>query len=312
MKSTKRSPIQWLGVTLKGMAMGAADVVPGVSGGTIAFITGIYEELISSLDALSLSSLKVLRKEGVKAFWKKVNGNFFVALLLGVGISVFSLAKLVTHLLVNYPVLIWSFFFGLIIASFIIVFKTVKEYNFKTLFALVIGTVIAGLISVMETTGEASSNWFLVLSGAIAICAMILPGISGAFILVLLGSYNQIISGIKEFDVTVIGLFGIGCVLGLLSFSKLLKYMFTHFKAVVLALLSGFLLGSLLKVWPWKNKVGDVPIIVHSDGREDFMMTNVLPTAFEGEAQLLYSVLIGLGGLVFVLILERFSPKNEK
>lgn len=312
MKSTKRSPIQWLGVTLKGIAMGAADVVPGVSGGTIAFITGIYEELISSLDALSLSSLKVLRKEGVKAFWKKVNGNFFVALLFGVGISVFSLAKLVTHLLMNYPVLIWSFFFGLIIASFIIVFKTVKEYNFKTLFALVIGTVIAGAISVMETTGEASSNWFLVLSGAIAICAMILPGISGAFILVLLGSYNQIISGIKEFDVTVIGLFGVGCVLGLLSFSKLLKYMFMHFKAVVLALLSGFLLGSLLKVWPWKNKVGDVPIIVHSDGREDFMMTNVLPTAFEGEAQLLYSILIGVGGLVFVLILERFSPKDEQ
>ena len=311
MKSIKKTPLQWFGITLKGMAMGAADVVPGVSGGTIAFITGIYEELISSLDAINWSAVKTLKKDGIKAFWQQINGNFFVALFLGVAISVFSLAKLVTFLLVTYPVLIWSFFFGLIIASFIVVVKTVNEWNVKTVIALLLGTFVAGIISVLETTGDGDALWYVFLSGAIAVCAMILPGISGAFILVLLGSYDRIINGIKDVDILVVGIFGLGCIVGLLSFSKLLKYMFTHFKTIVLALLSGFLLGSLLKVWPWKNKIGDQPIVVHSDGREDYMMTNVLSQAFEGEAQLFYGILMGVVGLVLVLLLERFSPKGS-
>ena len=311
METKKKSLLQWFGITLRGMAMGAADVVPGVSGGTIAFITGIYEELISSLDAINFAAIKTLKRDGVKAFWQQVNGNFFVALFLGVAISVFSLAKLVTFLLVSYPVLLWSFFFGLVLASFIVVLKTVKEWNVKTIVALLVGAVIAGWISLMESTADGEALWYILLSGAIAVCAMILPGISGAFILVLLGSYNRIINGIKDLDFVVIALFGIGCVIGLLSFSKVLKYMFTHYKALVLALLSGFLLGSLLKIWPWKNRVGDTPIVVHSDGREDYMMTNVLPHAFEGNPQLSYTIIMAVVGLLLVLVLERFSPKGN-
>lgn len=307
-----RSIIQYLGITLRGIAMGAADVIPGVSGGTIAFITGIYEELIESLSNINFKALKTLKNDGIKAFWKHVNGNFFVALFLGIAISVFSLAKLVTFLLENHPVLLWSFFFGLVLASGLLIMKTIREWNVANVFAILLGTAIAGFISSIEVTASGGDSWYILLSGAIAICAMILPGISGAFILVLLGSYDIIINGIKDINLTTIGLFAVGCIIGLLSFSRLLKYLFSHFKNFVLALLSGFLFGSLWKIWPWKNETGNAPIVVHSDGKEDWMMTNVLPQNYIGDDQLFTAIIMSVLGLVVVILMGFVGPKELK
>ncbi|MCT4560814.1 MAG: DUF368 domain-containing protein [Crocinitomicaceae bacterium] len=307
MSSTKNRLL----LSLKGMAMGAADVVPGVSGGTIAFITGIYEELILSINKISLQSLKVLREKGIKEFWKEINGTFFVFLFAGIFISILSLAKAVLFLLENHPVLIWSFFFGLIIASTILVGKTVSKWNVGTVSSLLIGAVIALFISSIQTVGHVDAKWYLFLSGAIAICAMILPGISGSFILVLLGSYHTVLSALKDKDLAIIALFGSGCVVGLLSFARLLKFLFARFKEITVSLLTGFMMGSLYKVWPWKMNIGTEPLVIHSDGREDWMTTNVLPSNFEGDNQLLMAILLAFAGLALVLVLEKFAPKEK-
>lgn len=307
MSSTKNRLL----LSLKGMAMGAADVVPGVSGGTIAFITGIYEELILSINKISLQSLKVLKEKGIKEFWKEINGTFFVFLFAGIFISILSLAKAVLFLLENHPVLIWSFFFGLIIASTILVGKTVSKWNVGTVSSLLIGAVIAFFISSIQTVGHVDAKWYLFLSGAIAICAMILPGISGSFILVLLGSYHTVLSALKDKDLAIIALFGSGCVVGLLSFARLLKFLFARFKEITVALLTGFMMGSLYKVWPWKMNIGSEPLVIHSDGREDWMTTNVLPSNFEGDNQLLMAILLAFAGLALVLVLEKFAPKEK-
>lgn len=305
----KRSLVQNILLSVKGLAMGAADVVPGVSGGTIAFITGIYEELIESLSNINFGALAVLKKEGVKSFWNHINGTFFVFLFAGIFISILSLANGVSYLLEYHSVLLWSFFFGLIIASIWMVGKTIKKWSPGVIVALIIGTAIAFYISTIQTVADVDAKWYIVLSGAIAICAMILPGVSGSFILVLLGSYHMIIESIKDRDLVVIGLFGIGCLIGLMSFSKLLKYLFSKFKEVTIAVLTGFMIGSLYKIWPWKNAFGD-PIVIHSDGKEDYMMQNVLPEAFKGEAQLGVAIACMVGGLLLIVLLDRFSPKK--
>lgn len=299
-------------LSLKGLAMGAADVVPGVSGGTIAFITGIYEELIGSINQINLQSLTVLRKHGLLAFWKHVNGTFFAFLFAGIAISLLSLSKIVLYLLENHPILIWSFFFGLIIASTILVGKSVVKWSAGAIASLLIGGVIAFYISSMQTVGNADTSWYIFLSGCIAICAMILPGISGSFILVLMGSYHVVLGALKNKEIATILLFMSGCIIGLLSFARLLKFLFARFKDITVALLTGFMIGSLYKVWPWKTNIGSEPIIVHSDGREEWMNTNVSPLNFEGENLLTMAIVCAIGGLLLVLILERFAPKETK
>lgn len=308
----ERTFFQYLAVTLRGIGMGAADVIPGVSGGTIAFITGIYEELISSLGNINLGALKRWKNEGFSAFWKHINGNFFVALFLGILISVASLAKLVTYLLEFYPVLLWSFFFGLVLSSAILVLREISKWKVVTVIGLILGTGVATYISSIESTASGGESWYIVLSGAIAICAMILPGISGAFILVLLGSYNLVIQGIKDIDLKIIGLFAIGCFIGLLSFSRLLKYLFAHYKNIVLAVLAGFLFGSLWKIWPWKNRVGEEPLVVHSDGKEDWMMTNVIPANYEGTPEMIWAIVLAVVGFAIVFVMERVGRKEAK
>lgn len=307
----KRSLAQNGLLTLKGIAMGAADVVPGVSGGTIAFITGIYEELISSINNINLDAFKVLKKEGIKSFWEHVNGTFFVFLILGIAIAFMSFAKLVLILLVDHPVLTWSFFFGLIIASTILVGKTVKKWTVPVITTFLIGTVVALFISSIETTATVSGYWYVFLSGSIAICAMILPGISGAFILVLLGSYHTFLSAIKDRDIVLLLVFIAGCVVGLLSFARVLKFLFSKYKDITIALLTGFMVGSLYKVWPWKIKIGTEPLVIHSDGREDWMMSNVVPGKFiEGDPQLWLAIGCAVFGLIFVLAIERLGSKK--
>lgn len=290
--------------------MGAADVVPGVSGGTIAFITGIYEELIDSLNNINFGALKVLFKEGVKPFWKHINGTFFVFLFGGIILSLITLAEGVSYLLENEPVLLWSFFFGLIIASVWLIGKSIKKWNTGTVLALIVGTAVAFYISSIQTVAKVDAEWYIVLSGAIAICAMILPGISGSFILVLLGSYKVVIDAIKDRELMIIGLFAVGCVIGLMTFARVLKVLFTNFKEVTIALLTGFMIGSLYKVWPWKNQVGNEPLVLHSDGKEDWMMQNVLPADFIGNDQLMMALLCTAVGLLLIIILERFAPKE--
>ena len=287
-------------LTLKGMAMGAADVVPGVSGGTIAFIAGIYDELINSIKSINMHSLKLLFTGKIAAFWKAVNGNFLFALLLGIAISVFSLAKLITYLLLNEPVLVWSFFFGLVLASTWFVTKDIKGWNWKTVAGFVGGAVIAYYITV-ATPAETSTNlMFIFLCGAIAICAMILPGISGSFILVLLGKYFYVMEAVKTLDLVVLGVFAFGAALGITSFSRVLSYALKNFRNITLSVLSGFMLGSLNKVWPWK----EVEKLV-SDGHEVMIEHNIAPNTEVAEA-----VLLMLIGFILVYVLEKISAKK--
>ena len=287
-------------LTLKGMAMGAADVVPGVSGGTIAFIAGIYDELINSIKSINMHSLKLLFTGKIAAFWKAVNGNFLFALLLGIAISVFSLAKLITYLLLNEPVLVWSFFFGLVLASTWFVTKDIKGWNWKTVAGFVGGAVIAYYITV-ATPAETSTNlMFIFLSGAIAICAMILPGISGSFILVLLGKYFYVMEAVKTLDLVVLGVFAFGAALGITSFSRVLSYALKNFRNITLSVLSGFMLGSLNKVWPWK----EIEKLV-SDGHEVMIEHNIAPNTEVAEA-----VVLMLIGFILVYVLEKISAKK--
>ncbi len=289
------------------MAMGAADVVPGVSGGTIAFISGIYEELITSINSIDFSLITVLRKEGIKAAWNKINGNFLISLFLGIFISVLSLAKFLSWLLENEPVLLWSFFFGLVLASIIFVGKEITKWNLGTVSVFIIGALLAYFITELPVGDNSDSLPYLFMSGALAICAMILPGISGAFILVLLGSYKTILDAVHERDIKIVATVALGAIFGLLSFSRLLKWMFNHYKNITLALLTGFILGSLNKIWPWKKvletKVFGDKVIVVDD-------MNVWPSAFEGDSKLMLAIILAIIGFSLIFILEKAASKK--
>jgi putative membrane protein len=302
-----RNFLQYFFITLKGLAMGAADVVPGVSGGTIAFISGIYEELITSINNINLSLFKTLKKNGFQAFWKQLNGNFLVALFTGIFISVFSLAKGISWLLVNQPILLWSFFFGLVVASIFFVGKSLERWNMVAVVMFVLGAAIAYYITTLPPAENTESLPFLFFSGALAICAMILPGISGAFILVLLGSYKVILDAVHEKDFKIVATVGLGAIFGILSFAKLLKWMFSHYKDLTLAVLTGFILGSLNKIWPWKKvletKIFDDKVIIIQD-------QSISPFAFDGDNQLLFAIILALIGFSLIFILEKLASKK--
>ncbi|MGB7394001.1 MAG: DUF368 domain-containing protein [Pricia sp.] len=301
-----RNFLQYAVITLKGMAMGAADVVPGVSGGTIAFISGIYEELITSINNVDLSLFKTWKKNGFQSAWRQLNGNFLAALFLGIFISLFSLATLVSWLLENEPILLWSFFFGLVAASVIFVGKEIKVWNAGTIISLIIGAVVAYYITTLPPSGNTDSLPYMFFSGALAVCAMILPGISGAFILVLLGSYKTVLDAVHERNIAIVAVVGAGAIFGLLSFAKLLKWMFNNYKNITLAVLTGFILGSLNKIWPWKRvletqTIGEKIIIIDE---------NVSPTAFEGDNQFIYALIAAIIGFSLIFILERTAAKK--
>ncbi|WP_299251271.1 DUF368 domain-containing protein [uncultured Lacinutrix sp.] len=240
-------------IALKGVAMGAADAVPGVSGGTIAFISGIYEELISSISNINLALFKTLKQDGLKAFWTQANGNFILALLTGIIISFASFMRLAKYLIEQHPVLIWSFFFGLIVVSIYFVGKQITKWNIGTIVTLILGAALAFYITSLPSLAVNNNPWFLFFAGAIAICAMILPGISGSFILIILGAYKALSNAVHDWDFKKIAIFAVGAVVGLLSFSRLLKWLFKNYHNTTLALLTGFILGSLNKMWPWKK-----------------------------------------------------------
>ncbi|QCX38107.1 DUF368 domain-containing protein [Aureibaculum algae] len=302
----QRSLREYIAITLKGIAMGAADVVPGVSGGTIAFISGIYEELLDTISSINLNALKILKKEGVKAAWKAINGNFLFALLLGIGISILSLAKLIKYLLINEPVLLWAFFFGLVLASVFFVGKQIQEWNILKVAVLFLGTAIGYYITILPpVAAHDTSTWFLFMSGALAICAMILPGISGGFILLLLGAYKPVITAIDERDFKTLFTVAVGAIVGLLAFSRVLKWLFDKYRNVTLALLTGFIAGSLNKIWPWKEILS---WRTNSHGEEvPFMEESISPFNYGGNPEIVWACLLAILGIVVIYGLEKFS-----
>ena len=297
-------------IGFKGMAMGAADVVPGVSGGTIAFISGIYEELLGSISNVNLKLFNTLKKEGLKVAWKQVNGNFLLSLFLGIFISVVTLAKAIKYLLENEPILLWSFFFGLVLASIIYVAKQITKWNFISVLLLLLSSFLAYYVTTLNPlVNENSSLLFLFLAGAIAICAMILPGISGAFILVLLGAYKTILTAVDDRDLKTIATVGLGAIVGLLSFSKILKWLFSNYKNYTLAALTGFIIGSLNKIWPWKETL---TWRTNSHGvKVPFNQVSVSPFSFEGDPQIPFAVLLALIGFLLILLMEKLAVKKQ-
>lgn len=308
---------------LKGMAMGAADVVPGVSGGTIAFISGIYEELLASIRSIGPDTLRVLRKEGLVAAWRQVNGDFLATLIAGIGTSILLLVRPITWALHHHPVLIWGFFFGLIAVSVWLCGKLVRRWSAGSIVGALLGTAIALWIGLAEPGTAGDSLLFYFLAGSIAICAMILPGISGSFILLLLGAYLPVMTAVKQFDLPVIAVFGLGCLFGLAAFSRALNWMFRKHHDLTVATLTGFLLGSLYIVWPWKAVLSTR--VVHpgkpDEHLEPFITRSIWPQDYgtitemdrllgvtAKDPHILGAVLLALVGASLLLVLERFAP----
>ena len=307
-----RSPADYLLVMLKGIAMGAADVVPGVSGGTIAFITGIYEELLASLRTMTPKTLMLLWRpnaegqQGFAALWRAVNGNFLLALGSGIVFSLLSLARLISYALVAYPVLVWSFFFGLVIASAIYILRQLTRWSWREAVALVAGTAVAVAISIAKPAHLPGDWWMVFGAGAIALCAMILPGVSGSFLLVMMGMYTVVLGAVTSLDWLLLGCFLGGCATGLLVFSHLLHWLLQRFHNITLALLTGFLVGSLNVIWPWKHTL---EFVTDRHGKSmPLIQENLLPGAFEAmtgtDPQLLMALTLAVSGIVLVLGLE--------
>jgi len=287
----------------KGVAMGAADIVPGVSGGTIALISGIYEELIFTLKNINLSLLKTLFKDGFKVFWKNLNGNFLSILLLGIASSVILLAQVIVFLLDNHEFKIWGFFFGLIISSAFLIIKDVNPLNIIQIIWILSGIVIAALISLSNTTQIPDTDIFIFLTGSIAITAMILPGISGSFILLLLSKYEFIINAIKDFELRIIIVFAAGCIFGLIIFSRFLHYLFQNYKNKLLSLLSGFLIGSLIKIWPFRQII---ETRLNSDGVEEAVVTQpIIPDLTEANSIGFFIAFSFLGYILITFIQKK-------
>lgn len=255
-----RTVKDYLMLALKGSAMGAADVIPGVSGGTIAFMTGIFEELVGSINSFDSTAVRLLFTGKIKEFWKHINGSFLMAVGSGILLSVITLAKVMLYLLNNHPIETWAFFFGLIVASSIFILRGVKGWDLLSVLFTIFGIILGVTVCTLSPTETPNDLWFIFLSGAIAICAMILPGISGSFILLILGKYEYIMESISRLTagdmataLPVIGVFGMGAATGIISFSKFLHWLLGKFHKQTLLLMAGFIIGSLVKVWPWSN-----------------------------------------------------------
>jgi putative membrane protein len=310
----QRNIFDYLIISLKGMAMGAADAVPGVSGGTIAFISGIYEELIASISLVNFSLIKTFKNEGIKSVWNKVNGNFLLSLVIGILISFVSFMKIAKHLLELHPILVWSFFFGLVLASILYVSKQIKKWDPLRITLFILAVFLAYYITTLPSLANNENPIFLFLAAAIAICAMILPGISGAFILVLLGAYKTLSTAFSNFDIKNIIIFIAGAIVGLLSFSKLLKWLFNNYKNSTLAILTGFIVGSLNKIWPWKQTLS---FRIDSKGIEvPILQQSILPQEFAKlynlDPQVCFAILLMTIGFFSIIILEKIGSRSNK
>lgn len=298
----------------KGMGMGAADIVPGVSGGSIALIVGIYEELLDSINSIDIAALKLLISGKFKMFWTAINGNFLLAVFLGILTSLFTLSRFLTYLIEYHPIPLWSFFCGLILISAIWILKDVKHWSIITILAVIIGIILAYFITELPPISSPESPLFTFLSGAIAICAMILPGISGSFILLVLGQYEPILKALNDRDFLTLFIFALGCLVGLLSFTRLISYLLHHFHAVTLAFLSGIMLGSINKIWPWKNVIS---YRMSSVGVEKpFLTENVMPGEYAlttgGDPQIMLGIITFVLGFLLVIVIEQAANYLKK
>ncbi|MCB0564883.1 MAG: DUF368 domain-containing protein [Phaeodactylibacter sp.] len=318
-----------LALALKGMAMGIAEVIPGVSGGTIAFITGIYETLLETIKNILGPEVWVsLRRDGLGAAWRKANGTFLISLLAGMAAGVVFGVFFITHLLDNYPIQLWAFFFGLIIASAVYIGRQVERWTITEVIALVAGTILAYLITIAAPAEGSTALGAVFIAGVIAISALILPGISGSFILLLMGMYTIIIPTVKEALKTldpdkllILGVFGVGCLIGLGTFSRILSWTFKHYHNPTLATLTGFMLGSLNKIWPWRkpvlglNEAGELVDIEKGMFVEKVIKeVNLTPGQFVadvGDSHLLAALLAMALGLALVLLLERMDQREQ-
>lgn len=300
---------EYLWLFLKGMAMGGADVVPGVSGGTIAFITGIYEELLNSIKAFDTTAIRLIVKLKFREFWEHINGNFLIVLLSGIILSLVSLARVISFLLDYYPIQLWSFFFGLIIISAIIVAREITKWTPDVVVAGFFGIGVALYITMATPAQTPTELWFIFLSGAIAICAMILPGISGSFILLIMGKYEYIINALRNMEIQIILVFILGCVVGILSFAKLISWLLKNYHNLIIAILAGFMIGSLNKIWPWKVVTSyrldrhGIPV--------PLLDRNVWPAEYLRETyqdpMLFQAIIFMLIGIALVFFLDRFA-----
>jgi len=327
-ENIKKKDFGVAGLMLRGLAMGLAEVIPGVSGGTIAFITGIYERLINVISGLSPSLINVLFKEGFGSFWQKLDGNFLAQLLIGMAGGIVVGVFGVTYLLEQTPTVLWAFFFGLIAASVIYMLRQTNRSKILTWVLFVISTIAAYLIVSISPLNGSTAYIYVFLSGAIAICALILPGISGSFILLILGMYTVIVPQLKslltDFSMAsfkLVFVFGLGCLTGLLTFSKVLKFTFENYRNATLSVLSGLMLGSLVKIWPWRNPItvvdkatGDqVPIAVYTkdlfnDQYKLISEQNVMPEQYFSDPMTsisLLSMVLGFGLVIGAMLYQR-------
>jgi len=294
---------------LKGLAMGGADVVPGVSGGTIAFISGIYEELLASIKAINLSSLNLLIKGRFKEFWQAVNGNFLLILFSGILISIKSLASLLIFLKETYPIQLWSFFWGLIMISSVVVLRQITKWHWTVILSGIIGIALAILVTSLTPAHTSDSYLMIILSGVLGISAMILPGISGAFILLILGKYEFILTALNELNLVVIGLFIFGCVIGLVSFVRVISWLLTRYHNTAVALLAGFMMGSLNKLWPWKETL---EYRLDSHGNQvPFVDVNVMPNEYfeatGNDPVFIQAILFMAVGFFIIVLIEKIA-----
>lgn len=287
--------------------MGGADIVPGVSGGSIALITGIYEELLDSIKSVDLEAAKLLGNFKFQLFWKHINGNFLIALLLGILTSLFTLSRILSYLIEYHPIPLWSFFCGLILISAIWILRDVKIWNTGTITALGIGVIFAYFITELPPISSPESPVYTFFSGAIAICAMILPGISGSFILLILGQYEHILQALNDRNFITLALFALGCLVGIIAFSRVISYLLKNYYALTLTFLSGVMIGSINKLWPWKYILS---YRMSSSGEEKpFLTENIMPQRYEvltnEDPQIMLAILMFLAGIVLVMALEK-------
>ncbi|MCO1334587.1 DUF368 domain-containing protein [Microbulbifer sp. OS29] len=314
MKFTEVLKSRYPGVVLRGMAMGAADVVPGVSGGTIAFITGIYQELLESLSRIGPHCVTLLRKEGLLSAWHYINGNFLLSLFLGVLISVFSLAHLISGLLQDFPIIVWSFFFGLVLASVVPIVRSIPQRSPFLLIFMVLGVALAITVSELRPADMPATPLTLFLSGVLAICAMALPGISGAFLLLLIGIYPKVLSAVHNLQVTNLLCFAAGAAIGLMLFSRLLSWLMRKYMGGTLAFLAGVLVGSLKIIWPWKLPIsGEIDTV----SKLAPLLSNTSPLSFAEKtgdsAHLGGAIAAAVAAILLVLAVDLFGgARREK
>ena len=299
---------------LKGVGMGGADVIPGVSGGTIAFITGIYTELLESIQSIDKKAIQLILKGEFADFWSHINGNFLIVLVSGILLSIVSLAKLIHYVLTHHAIALWSFFMGLIVISAITILRHIRKFDLFTILAGITGVVVAYFITSATPATTPETYFFLFISGAIAICAMILPGISGSFILLIMGKYQFVITAVRDLNVPVLIVFALGCITGILSFSRLVTWLLKKYHNSTVSLLAGFMLGSINKIWPWK-----AVLTYRENSRGElvpFVEENILPTDYLAQTgqnpEFLLALLFVAAGVLLVVVIEKIAARQQE